>query len=67
MKMVSESVAIFFYEQCHGEHTGHMEMLDNNPVLKGLLKSHGVNSQKDFIDFIRRVANRLSKKKDLPF
>ena len=66
MKMISESVAVFFFEQCHGERPGHLANLPNNPVLRGLLKAHDVNSKKDFVDFLRRVANRLNKD-EVPF
>ncbi len=66
MKMVSESVAVFFFEQCHGERPGHLANMPNNPVLQGLLKAHDVNSKKDFVDFLRRAANRLNKD-ELPF
>ena len=55
MKMVSESVAVFFFDQC-----------DINPVLQGLLKAHDIKSKKNFVDFLRRVANRLNKEAAFP-
>ena len=62
---VSEPVAEFFMQQCVGEHSGHMSMIPNNPVLYGLVQSHRALGRNEFVRFLRQIADQLDK--DIPF
>ena len=58
---VTESVANFFYQQCVKTFPGHMANVPNIPVLYSLFKSHKVDTEADFVRFLRRVIEQLEK------
>ena len=68
MNTTDEASALFFYDQLMGTYSGHMSNIPNNPVMQSFLKSHGVNDEKSFLNFLRGVADSLEEyKKNNPF
>lgn len=76
---MSKELAEFFYDQCCGQHAGHMAMLPNNPVLHSLMRGLGVispnnvgnNEREKFAEMLRQLAYELettsSATDDVPF
>jgi len=61
---VSRSAAGYFFNQCAGIWNNGVSSQPLNVNLFSFCKCHGVNTQVDFVNFIRDVADLLDEKND---
>lgn len=55
MKPINSSIAHIFFELCLGEHQGPMGAMPNNPTLCSILNCLGVQTKKDFYNFLNEI------------